>query len=220
MPASEIHYRAWPVDLELREDADEGLTVTGLVVPYGVETPIVEARPDGVIRYREAFSAGAFDRAVREPNRVTLTYNHDVTLGARMGYGRSFAESAEGLVGTFRLDASSAAKARDILQSSHAAFSVGFYSLYPKAGTERSDALVVRKAVILDHVAAVVQGAYSGTGVASIRGVELDTTDPTDAELAVQEQTRRDAELLAFFNDAAAEQARWADAVKALTPAD
>ena len=81
MPASEIHYRAWPVDLELREDADEGLTVTGLVVPYGVETPIVEARPDGVIRYREAFSAGAFDRAVRAPNRVTLTYNHALWHG-------------------------------------------------------------------------------------------------------------------------------------------
>lgn len=216
MPASEMHYRAWPVDLELREDADDGLTVTGLVVPYGKETPITEARPDGVIRYREAFSAGAFERAVRAPNRVTLTYNHDVTMGARMGYGRSFQESAEGLVGTFRLDASSAAKARDILESSHAAFSVGFFSIFPRAGTERPDALVVRKAVILDHVAAVVQGAYAGTGVASIRGMELDTSDPTDAELAVAEQQRRDADLLAFFNDAEAEQARWAEAAKAL----
>ena len=212
-----MHYRAWNVDLELREESDAGLTVTGLVVPYGVEAPITEARPDGVIRYREAFAPGAFQRANRAPNRVALTYNHDVTMGARMGYGRSFQESAEGLVGTFRLDPSSAAKARDILESSHAAFSVGFYSLYPKAGTERPDALVVRKSVILDHVAAVVEGAYVGTGVASIRGVDLEEGDPTDADVAAAEQARRDAELLAYFRDAETEQNRWADAVQALT---
>ena len=91
MPVSEMHYRAWPVDLELRDNA-EGLTVSGLVVPYDRETPIEEARPDGVIRYREAFAPGAFDRALRAPNRVTLTYNHDVAMSARMGYGLAFAE--------------------------------------------------------------------------------------------------------------------------------
>lgn len=209
MPVSEMHYRAWPVDLEVRDDAHDGLTVTGLVVPYDREAPIEELRDSGVIRYREAFSRGAFDRALRAPNRVTLTYNHDVTLQARMGYGQGFAESAEGLVGTFRLDRSSADKARDILEGSHAAFSVGFYSLVPRAGRERPGALVIRQSVILDHVAAVVEGAYAGAGVANIRTAELDTGDPTPADVAAEAQLRADADLLGWVQEAAAEQAKW-----------
>ena len=39
MPVSEMHYRAWPVDLEMRDD-DQGLT--------GRE-PLVEKRGDGVV---------------------------------------------------------------------------------------------------------------------------------------------------------------------------
>ena len=208
MPVSEMHYRAWPADLELRDNAD-GLTVTGLVVPYGKDTPIEELREAGPIRYRESFAPGAFDRALRAPNRVTLTYNHDVAMSARLGYGQSFAESAEGLVGTFRLDRSSADKARDILESSHAAFSVGFYSLVPQAGRERPDQLVVRRSVILDHVAAVVEGAYPGAGVASIRGAALETGEPTAADVAADQAARQDADLLTWLEEAAAEQARW-----------
>jgi HK97 family phage prohead protease len=208
MPVSEMHYRAWPADLELRDNA-EGLTVTGLVVPYDREAPIEELRETGLIRYREAFTHGAFDRALRAPNRVTLTYNHDVAMQARLGYGQAFQESAEGLVGTFRLDRSSADKARDILESSHAAFSVGFYSLVPQAGRERPGQLVVRRSVILDHVAAVVEGAYPGAGVASIRGAALDTGEPTAADVAADEAARHDADLLAWLEDAAAEQAKW-----------
>jgi HK97 family phage prohead protease len=207
--SNEMHYRAWPVDLELREAEGDGLTVTGIVVPYGVEAEIEELRPSGVIRYREAFAPGAFARAMRAPNRVSLTYNHDTAMGNRMGFGRSFQESSEGLVGTFRLDASSADKARDILESSHAGFSVGFYSLVPRAGSERPDSLVTRRSAILDHVAAVVQGAYKGAGVASIRGADLDLGEPTVADLEAEAQTRQDADLLAWIDDAAAEQARW-----------
>jgi HK97 family phage prohead protease len=206
--SNEMHYRAWPVDLQIREAAD-GLTVSGIVVPYGVEAEIEELRPDGVISYREAFAPGAFARAQRAPNRVTLTYNHDISLGNRMGFGRSFVDTAEGLLGTFRLDQSSADKARDILQSSHASFSVGFYSLVPKAGSERAGSLVTRRSTILDHVAAVVEGAYKGAGVASIRGAELELGEPTNADLEAAAQTRQDTELLAWIEQAAADQARW-----------
>jgi len=210
MPVSEMHYRAWPVsELELRDTADDGLTVTGLVVPYDHEAPIEELRDSGVIRYREAFTRGAFDRALRAPNRVSLTYNHDVTLQARLGYAKGFAESAEGLVGTFRLDRSSADKAKDILEGSHPAFSVGFYSLVPQPGRERPGALVIRRSVILDHVAAVSQGAYVGAGVASIRTAELDAGEPTPADVAAEAQHRADADLLAWVQEAAAEQAKW-----------
>jgi len=77
------------------------------------------------------------------------------------------------------------------------------------AGRERADALVVRRSVILDHVAAVVEGAYPGAGVASIRGAVLETGEPTAADVAEQAAQRADADLLAWLEEAAAEQAKW-----------
>jgi HK97 family phage prohead protease len=207
-----LHIREFrPDDLELRDDPDSGMTVTGLVVPYGVEAPIVEPRHDGVIEYREMFVPGAFQRSQRVPHRVSLTYSHDTSLGARMGYGTDFHDTPEGLVGTFRLDPSSAAKARDILTSSHRALSVGFMSIVPRAGTERAGSLVVRKAVHVDHVAAVVQPAYTDAAVTSIRSaVPGPEGDPTDAEVTAEQEHLREVELLAWVDEAAAEQARWA----------
>jgi len=210
MPASELHVRRFQaVDLELR-DGDAGLTVTGLVVPYGVETPISEARPDGVISYREMFVPGAFQRAQRVPYRTTLTYDHDTSVGYRLGYGLGFDDTPEGLVGTFKLDGSTAAKARDILGSSHRSFSVGFWSINPRAFTERADSLVIRKSVHLDHVAAVAEPAYAGAGVTSIRSAapELDG-EPTEAEIAAEQQQRADTQLLADLDMLAAEQEKW-----------
>ena len=211
MPASsELHIRRFrAVDLELR-DGDAGLTVTGLVVPYGVETPITEARPDGVIKYREMFVPGAFQRAQRVPYRTTLTYDHDTSVGYRLGYGLGFTDTPEGLVGEFKLDGSTAAKARDILGSSHKSFSVGFWSINPRAFTERADSLVIRKSVHLDHVAAVAEPAYAGAGVTSIRSAEPDLDgEPTEAEIAAEQQQRADAQLLADLEMLAAEQEKW-----------
>ena len=105
MQASELHIRQFSAaDLELREDAETGLTVTGLVVPYNVETAITEPRPDGVIKYREVFVPGAFQRAQRVPYRTTLTYDHDTSVGYRLGYGLGFTDTPEGLVGQFKLE--------------------------------------------------------------------------------------------------------------------
>lgn len=211
MQASELHVRQFSAaDLELREDAEQGLTVTGLVVPYGVETAITEPRPDGVIKYREVFVPGAFQRAQRVPYRTTLTYDHDTSVGYRLGYGLGFEDTPEGLVGTFKLDASTAPKARDILGSSHRSFSVGFWSINPRAFTETAGSLVVRKSVHLDHVAAVAEPAYAGAGVTSIRTAEPNLDgDPTDAEIAAEAQRRADQQLLADIEMLAAEQARW-----------
>lgn len=201
---SRAHIREFPADLELRDTA-EGMTVSGLVVPYDREAPILELRPDGFIKYREMFVRGAFDRALRAPTRVNLTYNHDVTMAARMGYATSFSESAEGLVGQFRLDHSSADKARDILTSTHACLSVGFLSVVPRADSERAGALVIRRSAILDHVAAVVQGAYPGAAVTTIRAADGDD-EPTAADVAAQAQARLDQGLLEWVDQAAQRQ--------------
>lgn len=212
MPTSPLYVRQFPAeDLDIREDFCEGL-----VVPWNRETEIVEPRGDALVRYRELFERGSFDRAIAKATRVSLTFNHDTTLAARIGYGLKFADSAEGLVGSFKLDKSTADKARDVLSSSHSAFSVGFFSLVPKAGQERDGALVSRRAALLDHVAAVTAGAYPDARLTTVRAVDPTLAvaeDLSDAELAAAERARADADLLAQVEEWATKQREWASLV-------
>jgi HK97 family phage prohead protease len=206
MPTSQLYVRQFPAeDLEITEDY-----VAGLVVPWDKETPILEARNGEPLEYRELFARGSFDRAIAKATRVSLTFNHDTTLAARIGYGLRFADSAEGLVGEFRLDRSTADKARDVLTSTHGCFSVGFFSLLPKAGTERPGELVSRRAALLDHVAAVTQGAYPDAHLAIVRSSDPESEgDPSTAELAAKERARLDAELLEQVAEWSRKQAEW-----------
>jgi len=189
--------RSFPVDLEVTDER----TVEGLVVPYDRVALIAELRPDGPISYRERFVRGAFERATRPGNagRVALVYSHDEILPNRLGYGVSFREADEGLYGTFRLDESTAAKARDVLTTSHAGLSISFLSLLPKAFTEREGALVTRAAAHLQHVAAVSTPAYPGAMVTAIR--EDGTDDPSPAEVAAQEALAEQARALAWVDE-------------------
>jgi hypothetical protein len=130
-------------------------------------------------------------------------------MSNRMGHGREFRESAEGLVGIFKLDASHAAQARDILTSSHRAFSVGFTSVVPRPLIERPNSLVVRKSVILRHVAAVPAGAYAMAMVSSVReGAEGDDV-PTGNETADALAKAELADVFSFIDEAAEQQKRW-----------
>lgn len=208
--ASELNWRALPEPLHFREDDPDGLTVQGLVVPYGVPTLVREPRPDGSwVSYREQFVAGSCDRAIRAPNRVPLNYTHDDGMPNRMGYGVSFTDTPGGLLGTFRLDRSRADHARDILTSSHSALSVGFRSVVPAPWTEREGALITRRSVVPIHVAAVPHGAaaYDGARVLAVRDDGLEG-EPTAAELDDEARKAEDAALLAFFNADLAN--RWA----------
>ena len=202
-----LYIREFPTDLDIRELSDDGMMVEGLVVPFGIEAEIAEPREDGVIRYREAFAPGSCDRAIRAPHWVSLTYNHSEDMSNRMGFGREFRESAEGLIGIFKLDASHAAQARDILTGSHRAFSVGFTSVVPRPLVERPNSLVIRKSVILRHVAAVPAGAYSSAVVSSIREDADDV--PTTNEAADAVAKAELADVFAFIDQAATEQKRW-----------
>lgn len=205
MSVSELHVRVWTPDLEFRSD---GLTVTGLVVPYGQETPIAEMRSSGVIRYREQFVPGAFERAMRAPNRVPLAYNHSDQLGERLGAGLAFRESAEGLVGEFRLDPSTADKAREALTTSHKGLSIGFLSVLPRAGSERADSMVIRRSVILRHVAAVPEPAYQAAQITGIRSVADEAVElDTEADIRAAAERSQAAQLIA---DLDAVRDRWA----------
>lgn len=210
MPTSPLYVRQFPAeDLDIRDDYCEGL-----VVPWDRETEIVEARGDGLVHYRELFERGSFDRAIAKASRVSLTFNHDTSLSARIGYGLKFSDSAEGLVGGFKLDKSTADKARDVLSSSHSAFSVGFFSLVPKAGQEREGSIVSRKAALLDHVAAVTAGAYPDARLTTVRAEDpllVVATDLSTAEIAAAERARLDADLLAQVDEWATKQREWSN---------
>ena len=192
--------RAFAGGLDLRGDGDL-LTVVGLVVPFGQEADITELRPSGVLRYREMFTAGAFQRAMRAPNRVSLLFEHaeGVAFDQRIGFGRSFRESSEGLIGEFRLDKSRADHARDVLTTSHRGLSIGFMPVWPRPNTEREGELVVRTSVALGHVACVAEPAYALAGVTAIRSGSDD--EPTDADRQAEEQARQDAELMRWFGE-------------------
>jgi HK97 family phage prohead protease len=186
----EVQSRSMPLEFELR-DTSEGLTMTGLVVPW--MQPIDPG--DRPFAYREQFARGSFDRAIRAPIRVPLMYGHTDSFDGRLGFAAQFRDSAEGLIGDFRLDRSRAEHARDVLESSHRCLSVGFVSIVPRAQTERAGELVTRMSVHLAHVAACEEGAYPAAGVLTVRGADLGG-DPTVNEVAYAERMAQQKELL------------------------
>jgi len=197
-PDPRVQTRSFRTDLV---SSDDGRSVTGLVVPYDRVAEIVEFRNGGPFAYRERFVRGAFERATRKGNagRVALVYSHEEILPNRLGYGLEFREADDGLYGTFRLDESTAAKARDVLTTSHSGLSISFLSLLPAAFTEKAGSLVTRAAAHLQHVAAVATPAYAGAGVTSIR--EGDNDPPSAAELAAQAALEEQRRQLAWVDE-------------------
>lgn len=181
--------RSLPADLAVDDDAG---TAEGILVPWDQETPIVERRGDGIVRYREVFRPGSCDRAVRGgPGRLTLTYGHSDAFGDRLGVATHIENRAEGLWARFRADASKREAVRDALTSSHQGLSVAFFSLIPKAFSERDGSLVERRSVALQHVAAVPEGAYADARLLVVRNIAADLTDADDVTDADVEHARQ-----------------------------
>jgi HK97 family phage prohead protease len=177
-----FYARAIPADLAVDEDAG---TAEGLLVPYGVRTPIVERRGDELVRYDEEFVAGAFERAMRAPGRIPYTYGHSHLFGDRLGVFTHIEERAAGLWGRIKFDPSKLDAARDAVTSSHQAMSVGFLSVVPKPFTERNGSHVIRRSAVLDHVAAVPEGAYSDARLFVVRNLTDEDLADTAADRAV-----------------------------------
>ena len=210
----DLLYRTFP--LEAAEiGGDDGRTVEGLAVPFNRETPVVDRRPDGrVVRYRERFIIGAFDRAEAVPHRVTFVYGHSDSFAERLGHAETITQRADGLFIRFRLDPSRAESARDALATSHGALSIGFASIIPRRDSEEDGSLVTREAVHLMHVAAVPAGAYPDALVTSVRdaGDELALLD-AEAEQATRAAAEvahaRSCALLSEIDGLVASQSVW-----------
>jgi HK97 family phage prohead protease len=187
-------HREFPAELQVRQASDGNRYAEGLCVPYNTPADIIEIREEGPITYREQFAPGAFTRAMRAPNRITLVYGHSDGFGDRLGHLVNLEETPAGLVMRARLDPSRAEQAMDALTSSHSALSVAFASIVPRGGSEQAGSLVTRRSVHLAHIAAVPEGAYSDARLTSVRSEEVDL-EPTDAELDEQQEAQRRREL-------------------------
>lgn len=176
-----FYVRALPAELDVDDEAG---TAEGILVPYGVPTPITERRGDELVRYVEEFTRGAFDRAARAPGRVPFTYGHSSAFGDRLGAFTQIEDREAGLWGRLRFDPSKRDAARDAVLSSHQAMSIGFLSLVPKAFSERDGSHVIRRSAILDHVAAVPAGAYAEARLTVVRNLAEADLDETDADRA------------------------------------
>ena len=150
------------------EPTGDGWTVEGLAVPY--DTPTEVSDDGGATTYWEGFSRGAYQRDVAKGGRwVNLMLGHVGDDGERfLGRCMGLAESAGGLVATFRLDRShpqaEAARAGELR-----GWSVSARVYRSRSVDEAGRRIVWREVCGLSHVAATAAPQYAGAGVAVAR---------------------------------------------------
>lgn len=160
---TEVHYRAFASDIELRKGGD-GRTVFGIVVPYG--RPTSNTPEYGLI---EQFRMGAFANQVRAPNRIPFARDHLPLGGTLIGTTKVLREDTTGLYGEFRVARTAAGDEALALIEDGALpdFSIGFRDgrngRLPGGVTERITAT-------LTEVAVLMEGAYGLVG-ANVGGV-------------------------------------------------
>ena len=86
--------------VQLDEAHAEGRILEGLCVPYNV--PSLVKDPGGP-PYDEVFAPGAFNRAIKAPNRVHLRFEHRDGLTDRIGRALNLEETDAGLWGRFKV---------------------------------------------------------------------------------------------------------------------
>jgi len=183
-----LEIRSFPETLKFLDGGD-GRTVYGKVVPFGVTTEFEDH--DGSIK-REKFIRGALTQAAKAWNRVVFYYTHLDLLPNRMGHGLELEQREDGAYGTFRLDASVADRAREVLTTSHGGLSLGFF---PDITRISDDGVHNRIKVSVEHVGAVPEGAYDDARVLAIRGASDDTGQAGKVPPRLAEALRELAEL-------------------------
>jgi len=147
--------RSYAAALEVRDD---GRTLVGVAVPYGVETRIG--------RYVESFAPGAFPDAGTHP--LTATHPRD---GAELPIGHSveLRDEADGLHGAWHV--SETETGNEVLtlvrDGVPLGLSVGFIPDRDQWNRDRTR--VVRVRATLDHVAVVRTPAYPDARIAAVR---------------------------------------------------
>lgn len=142
----------------------DGRTLEGLCVPYNTPTTVSDGGP----AYREMFVKGAFQRAVKAPNRVWLNFEHHQGMPNVLGSGVAFEERDDGLYGTLRIDDGADGEKALRLYRSRVLESLSVEFKQMGKPTIR-DGVVVRDNVHLNAVALCRQGAYDNAKVLAVR---------------------------------------------------
>ena len=150
--------------MELRSVSESARTVTGVVAPYD-ETTYLVGDPAG-----ERIRRGAFRRSItHRGDKIPLLRNHDRNL--RMGVSQSFAETAEGLLGEFRVNDGDAGDAflAECRNGYFGGLSAGFLPLDHLRGDDGAREVVEGKLV---EVSTVGIPAYEGSGMLAVRNAQ------------------------------------------------
>lgn len=194
---TDIHYRRSFADgLELRDD-DGRPSVSGRIVPIGVEAEICEPGPDGELQsYRETFLPGCSTRARQKaarlgsPGWVGLKLGHSETLDRQIGWATALDERPDGLYATFGLyEGADLDKVRSMLREAYRGLSIEFSDAVPPV---TGDGLVARRSIHLHGVAATPIPAYAGAVITAVRSLDAgdDGTPRLDAARALLAELR------------------------------
>jgi HK97 family phage prohead protease len=150
-----IERRASPIHLELRED---GRTLAGLAVPYGIEVQIG--------RYRERFVRGAFADARPEDVPLMAVHDHE-TLP--IGRAISLTETQAGLEAELRVSQTQRGDEVLALVKDGAAtgLSVGFVPVEDRWNQDRT--IVERIKARLVELSITAFPAYAGARILAVR---------------------------------------------------
>jgi Escherichia/Staphylococcus phage prohead protease len=147
--------RAYAAALELRDD---GRTLVGIAVPYGVETRIG--------RYVESFAPGAFADA--DTHTLTAAHPRD---GAELPIGRSveLRDQVDGLHGAWHVSDTETGNAVLTLVRDGVPLGLSIGFIPGRETWNRDRTRVTRPTASLDHVAVVRQPAYPDAKIAALR---------------------------------------------------
>lgn len=150
--------------MELRSVDEPQRLVVGTVAPYDELTYLVND-PNG-----ERIRRGAFRRSIQHRgDKIPLFRNHDRAL--RLGVSRSFDETAEGLLGEFRVNDGDPGDAllEDCRNGYFGGLSAGFVPLVRDRGTDGAGEVTEGKLV---EVSVVGHPAYEGAGMLAVRNAQ------------------------------------------------
>ena len=152
------------LNMELRSVDEPKRIVYGMVAPYD-ETTYLVPNPAG-----ERIRRGAFRRSIaHRGDKIPLLRNHD--RGLRMGVSQSFAETGEGLLGEFLVNAGDAGDAflADCRNGYFGGLSAGFVPLTRDRGQDGANEVTEGKLV---EVSTVGIPAYEGAGMLAVRNAQ------------------------------------------------
>jgi hypothetical protein len=156
---------------------DDGKTVEGRIVPYGIPTEIREYDPDAkaIKVYKEQFlqrsCLGMAQGVAKRGNAgfISFLMEHESGFDAKIGYATDLRDESDGAYATFRLyDSHDLPKVQSMLRESHTGLSVNFADVKP---ARLIDGVVSRVQVHIEHVAATPVPCYEHAGITAMRAI-------------------------------------------------